>query len=358
MHLGIISLLSILLSPVLASTKLGCYSSIPSNFISQGEYTWQSSGHCTDLCSSYQYFALSNNICYCGNSFNDNSSSKLSDSQCSIACNGFPQETCGGQGVYNIFAMADNVSTDNESSSSSSTESESTSESTSETSSETSTSSSTTSNTSTSSSTTTSTSSSTSSSTTSFTDSSSSTESPSPSPTTDNTTTTSSTSSTSSPTTTTPPTTSVIEAVHTSQMIVVENSSQTVTSVVYITHTSTPTSTSTSNGKSSSSVNKGAIIGGVVGGVLGFLTLLFAILFLLRHKIFSKFNNNDNDDSESILADDIAYEEALKSNPFSSEDDKEADKILLGRRRLSDGSLADTNDYGMKVLRVANPDDD
>ena len=101
------------------------------------------------------------------------------------------------------------------------------------------------------------------------------------------------------------------------------------------------------------------MIGGVVGGVLGFLVLLVAILFLLRRRIFSKFY--DDHEGVAMVADDVAYEEALKSNsdnPFSSEDDKEADKVLLGRRRLSDGSLADAADYGMKILRVANPDDD
>ena len=106
-------------------------------------------------------------------------------------------------------------------------------------------------------------------------------------------------------------------------------------------------------------MNKGAIIGGVVGGILGFLVILAALLFLLRRQIFSRHS----DDDESIMADDIAYEEALKSNadgsnPFASSEDHEADKIMLGRRRLSDGSLADAADYGKKILRVANPDDD
>lgn len=63
------------------------------------------------------------------------------------------------------------------------------------------------------------------------------------------------------------------------------------------------------------------------------------------------------------MADDIAYEEALKSNgdssnPFASEEDEKADKLMLGRRRLSDGSLAEATNYGQKILRVANPDDD
>lgn len=136
-----------------------------------------------------------------------------------------------------------------------------------------------------------------------------------------------------------------------------ENSSATVTSVVYVTQS--PSASENSANSKSASVNKGSIIGGVVGGVLGFLVILAALLFLLRRQIFSRYA----DDDESIIADDIAYEEALKSNadgsnPFASDEDNEADKIMLGRRRLSDGSLADATDYAKKVLRVANPDDE
>lgn len=92
---------------------------------------------------------------------------------------------------------------------------------------------------------------------------------------------------------------------------------------------------------------------------MGFVVIVLALIFVFRRRIFHTYSG----DNESILADDLAYEEALKSNrfssnPFTSEDDKEADNIMLGRRRLSDGSLAEDNDYGMKVLRVANPDDD
>lgn len=144
-----------------------------------------------------------------------------------------------------------------------------------------------------------------------------------------------------------------------------ENNSNTVTSFVFITQSasvSSPNSSSTNSASdsaksTSSSSNKGAIIGGVVGGVLGFLILAVTVVFLLRRRIFS----SDNSDDESILADDLAYEEALKTNqnPFASEEDKHADSnVMLGKRRLSDGSLADAADYGMKVLRVANPDDE
>lgn len=137
-----------------------------------------------------------------------------------------------------------------------------------------------------------------------------------------------------------------------------ENSSSIITSFVYVTQSQASASpsgsgSSSDNGKSSSSSSKGAIIGGVVGGVVGAIVIALALFFILRHR-----REEEYVDAESMVADDEAYEAALKSNPFASTEDAEADSLMmLGRRRLSEGSLADTADYGLKVLRVANPDD-
>lgn len=37
--------------------------------------------------------------------------------------------------------------------------------------------------------------------------------------------------------------------------------------------------------------------------------------------------------------------------------DQRLNPVMLGERRLSEGSLADDRDYSRKILRVANPDD-
>jgi cell wall integrity and stress response component len=341
--ISFIALLILLVHVSADGQLIGCYSSLPSGFFLKETYTWQSSQYCANLCSGYNYFALTNgNQCYCGSSYP--SDSGASDSSCSVACVGFPQESCGGNGFYDILAQSNfdlsNISKSGSSSSTSSSSSQTTTKQTF-----------------------TNTLSNTSSTSSLFTSaSSSSSSSPSSTSTSDTTThLTTKATTTSSSSTTSPMTTDSVK--FTSLLTtILENSSATVTSIVYITQSASSSdspNSSLSKSSSSSSINKGAVVGGVVGGVLGFLCLLFAILFLLRHRIFSRYYNNN--DTESILADDIAYEEALKSNndnPFSSEEDKEADKILLGRRRLSDGSLADATDYGMKVLRVANPDDD
>jgi cell wall integrity and stress response component len=38
--------------------------------------------------------------------------------------------------------------------------------------------------------------------------------------------------------------------------------------------------------------------------------------------------------------------------------DQRLNPVMLGERRISEGSLADARDYSRKILRVANPDDD
>lgn len=80
---------------------------------------------------------------------------------------------------------------------------------------------------------------------------------------------------------------------------------------------------------------------------------------------------NDDDDTP-LQVDDAIYDEALKRNPSSpgnpgnpenpfespqDASDPRLNPVMLGRRRLSEGSLADEADYSRKILRVANPDD-
>ncbi|GMM28397.1 hypothetical protein DAMA08_011130 [Martiniozyma asiatica (nom. inval.)] len=328
---------------------VGCYSDLPSGWVSKGEYSWQSSEYCSQQCSSYDYFALTEgNECYCGNSEPTGNTA----SGCSISCVGWKEETCGGNGVYNVLAQADVVLSDvtSESSSTSSSSSSTSSSSLSSSSS----SSETDGTTTTSSSLTSISTSATTTSTTSFTNQKQTTSTTSTTSSFEPTSTTSSSESTSttSSSSTTGHTTDT--PMHTS-MITTTVGNSAVTSFIFVTQQPSASATSSSNSSSSSSsssnTNKGAIIGGVVGGVLGIAIIAVAVIFLLRRR-------NSYDDHESMLADDEAYEEALKTNPFASDEDNEAEKAMLGRRRLSDGSLADAADYGMAVLRVANPDDD
>lgn len=323
---------------------LGCFDALPGSFQALGEYSWQSSKYCASQCSGYDYFALYNgNQCFCGSS----APSGGADGSCDISCVGYPSETCGGSGSYNVFAQAGvqvNQGGSAEGDASSSTSSTANETSTSAVNETTHTTAATqTTNATTTAATTTSSSSSTAAATTTTHTHDTTTKNEETSPTTEATPTTSDGITTERYTT------------------VIENSSSVITSFVYVTKSAANGETasgvadsSSASGSSSKGSSKGAIIGGVVGGVVGALAIGLALFFILRHRRQS----DSYDDAESMMADDEAYEAALKSNPFASAEDVEADSMMmLGRRRLSEGSLADTADYGMKVLRVANPDD-
>ncbi|KAG7811110.1 hypothetical protein KL921_002738 [Ogataea angusta] len=320
-----------------ALSSIGCFSDIPSSYVSKGTYTWQSSSHCSSECSSYKYIALTNgNECYCGD---DKPSSSDSSDSCDTSCDGYPSEKCGGSNAYTVYGLSDDDVYDNSLSSgaSSSTGSSGASSSTSSPASSSTVSSSSSSNTAQTTQ--------ASSSSSSTQESTSSTETP--------TTSSESSSSSTSPTMTATVLTSTVSE---------EGSKQ--TTVVYITQSTSLASASASADSSSrsgsKSSNKGAIIGGAVGGAVGASIVIGGIFFVIFRR------RRDNGDDTAV--DDLAYEEALKSNrdPFASADDdlyssdngSGSGRIMLGRRRLSDGSLADAADYYKKVLKVANPDDD
>lgn len=130
----------------------------------------------------------------------------------------------------------------------------------------------------------------------------------------------------------------------------------------------------------------GAIAGGVVGGVAALVLAGVAIFFIIRRR-----NADDDDDEEDFyekgsgsLNRGTGTGKSKKSNkinpefdmpmtnPFAHPTDEFADKrmskmtqsgltdprlnpAMMGRRRLSEGSLADETDYLRKILGVANP---
>ncbi|CDK28855.1 unnamed protein product [Kuraishia capsulata CBS 1993] len=308
-----------------AYTLLGCYDSLPSSYDNKGTAIAQSSLKCYGSCSGYSYFATSDgDECYCG----DTAPSGNTSDDCTVSCYGYPGEMCGGSSAYSFYSMDDND--DNSSSSVSSTESSS-----SETSTKTSTASQTSS-------------SSTSSSTSSTPTSSSSTDT-----------------SSGTPVTTTSESTSSSQNVSKITSTVSQSTGGYRTSVIYITHTAS-SSPSASTNSSSSKANKkssnAAVIGGAVGGAVGGLAILGLVVFLCcfrRHRKTAQSGFNSNDSS---VVDDLAYEEALKvDNPFADEfrmTDQRLNPVMLDRRRMSEGSLADAADYSRKILRVANPDDE
>ncbi|KAJ5454571.1 uncharacterized protein N7458_005527 [Penicillium daleae] len=85
-------------------TLVGCYSS-SEGLSNQTTYTFQSSGWCYDRCTGYNaaVFALTaGSDCLCGDELPP-SSAKVAKGKCGTACDGWPQDMCGGDGFYSVY---------------------------------------------------------------------------------------------------------------------------------------------------------------------------------------------------------------------------------------------------------------
>lgn len=125
-------------------------------------------------------------------------------------------------------------------------------------------------------------------------------------------------------------------------------------------------------------------MGGVVGGVGGAILLGVLAFFFIRHRNSHEESEDEEEfydkpsglssvggTSRSRSKKTLSPLDMPMSNPFTGPTDTAAagggnnaglvdprlNPIMMGRRRLSDGSLADETDYSRKVLQVANPDD-
>ncbi|KAL6452831.1 SLG1 Protein SLG1 [Candida maltosa Xu316] len=320
------------------ASNMGCYSALP-NGKSQGNYMFQSSGYCSNLCRSSNYFAIKGEECICLDTFPSNSN-KLSNSSCNTPCPGYSEESCGGNNAYDIFkGFADKSATSSSASGASSG-----------------------------------TSSSSDPSETSSNDDSSSSSSSDGGDDDNKTETIVSTISQDNG--------SVIYTTITQNASQTSGSSTTGgSSSSSSTSTSTSSSSSKSQNKSSSSTPVGTIVGGVIGGVAGLAIIVVGLFFCWRSK------SEDDDDEEEFFdkpvgrapigsktgsrrgqpspldmpmtnpfqhpEDDLVRNNSMQKNGFV---DPRLNPIMMGRRRLSEGSLADEADYSRKVLQIANPD--
>jgi cell wall integrity and stress response component len=122
-------------------------------------------------------------------------------------------------------------------------------------------------------------------------------------------------------------------------------------------------------------------VGGVVGGVVGVVLIAAAIFFFLK-----KRNSDDDDDEKDFVGgfDQPSFGgnrnnskkgvasplDMPMTNPFDHPNDSNPlgvnsrdgmvdprlNPVMMGRKRLSEGSLADDTDYSRKILHVANPE--
>lgn len=320
---------------------LGCFSSVDTS-VSKGYNQYQTSSLCASSCGdSYPYVAVKDGgYCYCLLSYP--TTDEVSSSECNVKCNGYGSVMCGGTNAYTVFTGLGESGGSLSAGAAASSSSLSSSLKTASTS-----------------------------------------------------TLALSTVSTSTSSTSTAGTTTSDGGV-TSTLSLGGVSTYTSTSsdsnglVVFKTVTtllSSSTSSASKLSNSKSSTNVGAIAGGVVGGVAALVLAGVAIFFIIRRR-----NADDDDDDEEDL-----YEKGSGSlnrgtgtgkskksnkinpafdmpmtNPFAHPTDEFADKrmskmtqsgltdprlnpAMMGRRRLSEGSLADETDYLRKILGVANP---
>lgn len=87
-------------------TYVGCFSS-SSPLKDQGPYRYQTSGYCRPLCEddNAKVFGLSEGSnCWCGDLL-PAASSKVSDSNCDVGCDGYDKENCGGNGYFSVYTV-------------------------------------------------------------------------------------------------------------------------------------------------------------------------------------------------------------------------------------------------------------
>ncbi|EGW31638.1 uncharacterized protein SPAPADRAFT_62249 [Spathaspora passalidarum NRRL Y-27907] len=303
-----LAVISLVKSDDAPSSLIGCFGSASGQ--NKGSYEYQTSSYCSKQCSNSQYIAVKGQQCICLDSLPSN---KVSNSQCSTPCPGYGTQNCGGNNAYSVFQGPKYNADDSPNSESSDAPSSSTS------------------------------------------DTSSSVTSPPTS------------SSTGHSYSTTTSSGSVIV-----KTITKDSPTPTETEDA---ETSTATDGNKDNKKKESKTNVGAIAGGVVGGVLG-AGLIGALIVLW----LKKRNDDDDYDEEEFFEQKPMSRhhgstrgtrrnknplDMPMSNPFvdphertneSAFVDPRVNPIMMGRRRLSEGSLVDAADYSRKVLQVANPD--
>lgn len=311
-HLLLFIVATILLTALPVSAQnlesLGCFTDAGGKLASR--YLYQSSSYCYNNCTDYQYIYIQNVNCYCTNTKPTNQGT------CSFPCPGFGTDICGGSNAYSYWENLLYIgSGDISSSSSSSKLSTKTSSSQSST--------------------------------------SSTTATTSVSETTSKATTTSTELSHDVTTSSAPP-----------QFETVTNSAK---ETVFITKSGAASSSATASQSAApiedtkSGGISGGAIAGIVVGVFGGIAALVAILIFWRRRnnqsayTASRSPNHFVDPFGARAEDKMAFGHA-PPDAFMAIDQR-LNPVMLGERRLSEGSIADERDYSRKILRVANPDD-
>ncbi|OBA21271.1 hypothetical protein METBIDRAFT_78291 [Metschnikowia bicuspidata var. bicuspidata NRRL YB-4993] len=318
------------LAASLVSADEGCYSLVDTS-VFEGTQQYGTQITCSTACGeSYPYIAMKDGgECYCLSAL-PSSLDETSSSLCSVPCNGYGSETCGGTDAYTVFTNLEYLGT----TLTSTTSLESLKSSTSP---------------------------------------SSGSRPSAASSTTDN-------GSLSTSTTTINSSsfrTSSASGITSSGVHATTADSSTLSS------SSSSASSAPSSASSSSSTSIGPIVGGVVGGLAALAFVTAIVFFFIRRK--SKNHDEEEDYFKRGAAGggggsmsraksskiDSVFDMPMV-NPFEHPADELSEKrvssagvggltdprlnpVMMGRRRISEGSLADEADYSRKILGVSNP---
>lgn len=280
-----------------ATTYVGCFSS-SSGLTEDSTYQYQSSGYCQQTCVDNNNQAVlgltSGDDCWCGSSVPP-TSAKVSDSKCNTPCTGYGQDSCGGTNYWSVYLTGTEADVGNAGASSSSASS-----------------------------------SAAASSTSASTAASSSAAAQ----------------SSNSPTTTTSQP-SVVTSITPGKTVVV-------TEAASVTQSAAPTTTDTTSHKSGGSNTVGIAVG-VVVGVLAVAAIAAGLFFFMRHRRKQQADVERKSEAATFAA--AAAPPRIPATRKSSGPDSRIDPDAMAQRRLSDGSIADNEDYSRRILKVTNPDD-
>ncbi|KAE9369527.1 hypothetical protein N431DRAFT_443179 [Stipitochalara longipes BDJ] len=147
---------------------------------------------------------------------------------------------------------------------------------------------------------------------------------------------------------TTPSGTTITTASHTpsaTQSVVTVVNGQT----VYV----TPTAAATGKSSSSSGPNKAAIAAGVIVGLIAIAAIAGGAFLFLRNKkrreVEEEYRRN-----AAISQFSSGSKHPSSSGGASTFSDMRLDPAVMAQRRMSDGSIADNQDYSRRILKVTN----
>lgn len=354
MRISSLWLISVATVAVADGISLGCYATTATDMVdvTVDDPNFMSSKTCNNACSALgkAIFVVNDKTCWCGGSI-PAQSAKATPDMCNISCPGYPSESCGGKSgntpYFNFFQathpngspIANSYST--QGAKSSATSSSSGGSSSAVSSDKPSSSATTPSSSDTTSSTPSTTSTSTSTTDSSTTPGSSSDTSDSSSATTE---------SSGSPTTSQPTRTSG------TSMTSASSDAQS---------SASPTAGSQNKeenkDKSGGGISGGAIAGIVIGVVVGIALVGLAFFILRRRRQSYEYQTSASDrygftdDPFTTAAEDKMNFSHNGTSAFVPVDQR-LNPALINQRRMSEGSIADEQDYSRKILRVANPD--